>query len=165
MSFYRDSGKEPFSSEECGVLSRLMPHLMVAFQNYWAAQSLHLVSSACRNALDTVTSALFGIESAGCVRRARLYLPANKGGFACRTCCQLAYSSEAEDATGRIWRKQRKLAARLGAEDRTDPHPPRLKGMHVLTYQRVLRRIWACEMWRDEPLYRFMQRTGLLEVR
>jgi hypothetical protein len=86
-------------------------------------------------------------------RRALLYLPANKGGFACRTCCQLAYSSEAEDATGRVWRKQRKLAARLRAEDRTDTHPPRPKGMHQRTYQRVLERIWACEMWRDEQLY------------
>jgi hypothetical protein len=71
---------------------------------------------------------------------------------------RLAYAGEAQDATGRIWRKQRKLAARLGAEDRTDPHPPRPRGMHQRTYRRVLKRIWACEMWRDEQRYLFMQR-------
>ena len=45
--------------------------------------------------------------------------------------------------------RQRKLAAHLDAEDRTDPHPPRPKGMHG----------------RDEQLYVFMQRTGFAEVR
>jgi hypothetical protein len=53
-----------------------------------------------------------------------------------------------------MWRKQRKLAARLRAEERTDPHPPRPKGMHQRTYQRVLERIWAIEAWGDEQLYR-----------
>jgi hypothetical protein len=53
-----------------------------------------------------------------------------------------------------MWRKQRKLAARLGAEDGTDTHPPRPRGMHQRTYRRVLERIWACEMWRDEQLAR-----------
>jgi len=37
--------------------------------------------------------------------------------------------------------------------------------MHQRTYERVLERIWAIEASRDEQLYRFMQRTGLLQVR
>jgi hypothetical protein len=88
-------------------------------------------------------------------RRAVIYESATDGYFGCRGCMRLTYASEARDATGRIWRKQRKLAARLAAEDRTDPHRP--KGMHQRTYQRVLRQIWACEAWRDEQLYLFMQ--------
>jgi hypothetical protein len=97
-------------------------------------------------------------------RRAVLYGTAGDGKFGCRGCMQLGYASEAEDALGRAWRKQRKLAARLRAEDDTDIHPPRPKGMHQRTYRRVLERILACEMWRDEQLYRFMQRHGLLSV-
>jgi hypothetical protein len=38
---------------------------------------------------------------------------------------RLVYIVEAEDATGRSWRKQRKLAPRLGAEGVTDTHLPR----------------------------------------
>jgi len=57
------------------------------------------------------------------------------------------------DAAGRMRRKQRKLMARLGAADRTDPHPPRLKGMHQRTYQRDLERIWAIDARGDEQLY------------
>jgi hypothetical protein len=61
-------------------------------------------------------------------RRAIIYGVASDGKFGCRRCMRLAYASEAEDACGRSWRTQRKLAARLGAEDDTDPHPPRPKG-------------------------------------
>jgi len=52
-----------------------------------------------------------------------------------------------------MWRKHRKLMARLGAEDRSHPHPHRPKGMHQRTYQRVIERIWAIEAWGDEQLY------------
>jgi hypothetical protein len=94
-------------------------------------------------------------------RRAVLYGTASDGRFGCRSCMRLGYASEAEDALGRTWRRQRKLAARLGAEDDTDMRPPRPKGMHQRTYRRVLEGIWACEMWRDEQLYLFMRRHGL----
>jgi hypothetical protein len=91
-------------------------------------------------------------------RRAVLYGTASDGRFGCRNCMRLGYASEAEDALGRTWRRQRRLAARLGAEDDTDMHPPRPKGMHQRTYERVLNQIWACEASRDEQLYLFMQR-------
>ena len=90
---------------------------------------------------------------------ALLYLSTNRGGgsfhcsFRCRTCAQLAHTVEAEGAIGRMWRKQKKLLARLGAEDRSDPQPPRPKGMHQRTYQRVIERIRTIEAWGDEQLY------------
>ena len=91
-------------------------------------------------------------------RRAVIYGSASDGRFGCRGCMQLAYGSEADDACGRSWRTQRKLAIRLGAKDDTNPHPPRPKGMHERTYERILDRIWDQEMRRDELLYLFMQR-------
>ncbi len=75
---------------------------------------------------------------------------------------RLAYVSEAEDACGRSWRTQRKLAARLGAKDDTNAYPLRPKGMHERTYKRILQRIWDQEMRRDELLCLFMLRHGLL---
>jgi hypothetical protein len=71
---------------------------------------------------------------------------------------RLGYASEAEDACGRSWRAQCKLAARLGAKDERNLRRPRPKGMHKRTYERILRRIWNQEMRRDELLYLFMQR-------
>ena len=79
-------------------------------------------------------------------------------------CSKLAFSSEVEGTAERMWRKQKKLMARLGAEDRSDPQPPRPRGMHENTYQRLLERIWAIEAWGDEQLYRFMRRSGLAGV-
>lgn len=93
-------------------------------------------------------------------RSAILYGVARDGRFGCRICMRLGYASETEDAFGRSWRTQRKLAARLGAKDDTDPHPPRPKGMRERTYQRILGRIWDCEARRDEQVYLFMQRHG-----
>jgi len=87
-------------------------------------------------------------------RWALLYLLPNKAHFRCRTCARLAHSVEAEGAAERMWRKQKKLLARLGVEDRSDPHPPRPRGMHERTYQRLLERISAIEAWADdEQLY------------
>lgn len=65
LSFYREIGKSPFSSEDVGVLSILAPHLTVAARNYWTAQSLRLLTSARADALDALTSALFAIDRSG----------------------------------------------------------------------------------------------------
>lgn len=87
-------------------------------------------------------------------RRAVLYGVASDGKFGCRRCMRLAYASEAEDATGRLWRKQRGLEAKLGK------NWARPKGMHQSTHKQILERIWEAEMRRDEQLYLFMQRHG-----
>jgi DNA-binding CsgD family transcriptional regulator/PAS domain-containing protein len=65
MSFYRGNRKEAFSAHETELLSRLAPDLTVATQNFWAAQSLRMLSNAYRSAIDAVTSAVFGIDATG----------------------------------------------------------------------------------------------------
>jgi len=91
-------------------------------------------------------------------RRAVLYGVASDGKFGCRCCMRLGYASEAEDACGRSWRAQRRLAANLGAKDDMNPQPPRPRGMRRRTYERILHRIWDQEMRREEQFYSFMQR-------
>jgi hypothetical protein len=84
-----------------------------------------------------------------CTQRvAVLFLRAN--GFACRRCQGIAYSSQSEDMTGRAWRRQAKLEARLG------PNWQRPKGMHRSTRDNLLDRIFACELVREEALARYL---------
>ena len=69
-----------------------------------------------------------------CGRRiAILYSSAR--GFACRSCNQVAYSSQSEDAICRLRRKQGKLERRL------DKGWKRPKGMHHTTRDRLVRQI------------------------
>jgi DNA-binding CsgD family transcriptional regulator/PAS domain-containing protein len=65
MSLYRGLGAEPFSIEDAGLLSQVAPHLTIAAQNHFAAQALRLLTEAYQNAVDAVSSAVFGIESSG----------------------------------------------------------------------------------------------------
>lgn len=75
-----------------------------------------------------------------CTRRcAVVYGVHHLGGFACRHCMNLGYESEAEDVVGRLWRKQLKLEARLGA----DGEKP--KWMRWRSYKRLCERIDAVE--------------------
>lgn len=91
-----------------------------------------------------------------CHRRvAVVYL--RDGGFRCRQCNRVAYSSQSEDAIGRAWRKQAKLEARLGE------HWQRPKGMHRATRERLLAGIFACEEFRDAALCSYAARLGLLD--
>ncbi len=66
--------------------------------------------------------------------------------FACRTCHQLSYASQAEDACARTWRRQAKLEAKLG------PNWCRPKYMHHKTRDRLLATIFDCEARRDDVL-------------
>lgn len=118
------------------------------------AYPVHIVRTRCRYG---GTRPWFECPRCG-DRRAVLYGVASDGKFGCRRCMRLGYASEAEDACGRTWRAQRKLARRLGAKDDTNPRPPRPKGMRESTYGKILRRIWNQQMRRDEQLYLFMQR-------
>lgn len=61
------------------------------------------------------------------------------GRFACRTCQRVAYASQSEDELGRLWRKQLRLEARLGANWR------RPKGMRQHTYWRLFKALAECE--------------------
>lgn len=80
-----------------------------------------------------------------CGRRvAILYL---RGGyFACRLCKRVAYSSQSEDAIGRLWRRQGKIEKRLG-EDWQRP-----RGMRQRTYDRLFAELLDCEERRDAAL-------------
>ncbi len=75
-----------------------------------------------------------------CSRRcAILYGLSGDGYFGCRLCLRLAYTSEAEDACGRLWRKQRKLEARL------TEHDGKPKWMRARTFDRIYEKIVAVE--------------------
>lgn len=63
--------------------------------------------------------------------------------WACRRCLNLAYSVESEDETGRLWRKQSKLEARLAGDYQ------RPKGMHWKTYHEILQRVADIEERKD----------------
>lgn len=76
-------------------------------------------------------------------RRAVIFGVASDGRFGCRRCMCLAYSSEAEATLDRLWRKQRKLEAKLGKDHQ------RPKGMHGRTYERVLVQIDEVEGRQD----------------
>lgn len=77
-----------------------------------------------------------------CARRvAVLYL--HRGGFACRHCQRVAYSSQSESVMSETWRKQRKIEARIG------PNWVRPKSMRQLTYARLMDKLADCVMRRD----------------
>lgn len=89
-----------------------------------------------------------------CWRRvAVLYYRA--GRFACRHCNRIAYLTQSYDATGRAWRKQSKIEARLG-EDCERP-----KGMHATTYERLLGNLEECETVRNYAMIQALARMGL----
>ncbi len=59
--------------------------------------------------------------------------------FRCRSCSDLAYRSQREDAYGRQLSKARNIRARLGDKSGSldDFLPPKPKGMHWQTYERL----------------------------
>lgn len=83
-----------------------------------------------------------------CGRRcAVVYFDAAGGRYACRHCLRVAYLSQSEDETGRLWRKQRKIERKLvvGADEwNWEKH----KGMHHQTFGRLWDRYWQLEMRR-----------------
>ena len=80
------------------------------------------------------------------------------GRFICRRCGGVAYTSQSEDSLGRAWRLQSKLESRLG-ENWTRP-----KGMHHSTREKIVERIFGCEMAREDALALYMQRHRLLDL-
>lgn len=95
-----------------------------------------------------------------CQRRCLIVYGVDRFGyFSCRRCMNLAYPSEAEDRTGRLWRKTRKLEARLGK------HGVRPKGMHRSTYDRICDTLDAIEEEKDREftiaVAGLLRRTGM----
>lgn len=63
LSFYRSLGKEGFSEQETRWLSYLAPHLGVALRNYLTVRSMQLLDRVRAQALDAMTSAVFGLDA------------------------------------------------------------------------------------------------------
>jgi len=66
--------------------------------------------------------------------------------FACRKCLRLVYLGEAEDAKGRLWRKQRKIENCLIDGGSCYQKP---KGMHWRTFNRLADKIDEIERDKD----------------
>lgn len=78
---------------------------------------------------------------------------------ACRKCLKLRYPSQSDDDTDALWRKQRKLEAKLGGAD----YWCKPKGMHQTTFDRIRRETIELESKRDWLLvakYRGMFGSG-----
>jgi len=72
-----------------------------------------------------------------------LYGVSRYGNFACRVCERLAHASEAESPLDRLWRKQRKIEARL-VDGEFRP-----TGMRERTYEALIDRINEIEEQKD----------------
>lgn len=122
----------------------------------FAANGQHVTQEA---SIDRTPCSLGGsrpwFRCPSCNRRAAVLF--NRGGlFRCRSCSGVVYTSQSEDRIGRLWRRQRKLEARLGENWR------RPKGMHRTTRERILNGIFELEE-RRELLFDAM--LGRLEAR
>lgn len=74
----------------------------------------------------------------GCGRRVALLYMGNAGIFACRHCYRLAYPSQRETASDRVFRKADRIRERLGWEAGIcNPCGRRPKGMHQRTFDRL----------------------------
>jgi hypothetical protein len=74
-----------------------------------------------------------------CARRAAIVYWRGGSRFGCRSCWQLAYRSQSQDALGRAIRREARLTARLG------DFGQRPRGMHQQTYERILYAVERCE--------------------
>lgn len=100
-----------------------------------------------------------------CGRRcAVVYFGAPGGRYACRRCSRVAYLSQCEDETGRLWRKQRKIECKLAGSTGEWNGWQKPKGMHQQTFDRLRRRITEMEVRKDDLLGMFtaslLQRIG-----
>lgn len=87
---------------------------------------------------------------------AKIFLNKRNGHYACRKCVGITYYSQCEDAMDRAWRKQNKLESKLGK------HFVKPKGMHQSTHTRIFNKILECEDQREEYLYSYAKRLGML---
>lgn len=88
-----------------------------------------------------------------CGRRcAVVYFGALGGRYACRRCSRIAYLSQCEDETGRLWRKQHKIERKLAGSASKWDGWQKPKGMHQQTFDRLRNQIWEIEMRKDELL-------------
>ena len=93
-----------------------------------------------------------------CSRRcAKVFLNKRNGHYACSKCVGITYYSQCEDEMDRAWRKQNKIEKKL------DKYLMKPKGMHQSTHTRIFNQIRECERQRDDFLYSYAKRLGLLK--
>lgn len=86
-----------------------------------------------------------------CGRRcAVVYFGAPSGRYACRRCSRVAYLSQCEDETGRLWRKQRKIECKLAGSASEWNGWQKPKGMHQQTFDRLRSQIAEMEVRKDD---------------
>jgi hypothetical protein len=130
--------------EEIGSIGIDVLETAVQFRYAWTPRDCDPVQKLYRAALERTPCRYGGFRTwyrcPWCDRRcAVLYGLSRDGYFGCRLCLRLAYASEAEDTCDRLWRKKRKLEARLIDDD------GKPKWMRATTYVRILEHIDAVE--------------------
>ena len=90
-------------------------------------------------------------------RRRLLYLYGFRR-FLCRTCHGLAYPSQRERESDRAQRKANRIRVRLGGEPGWQRIPPRPKGMHRRTYDRLVSDIVVADSITDDAAIRVLAR-------
>jgi hypothetical protein len=72
----------------------------------------------------------------------------------CRRCCGLRYSSQAETRAARATRAMFKIVRTLDPSAQINDLPPKPKGMHWSTYDRLVDRYWAYSEWWGSQIMR-----------
>lgn len=90
----------------------------------------------------------------GCSRRV-LYLYGLRR-YLCRHCHQLSYPSQRERDNDRAQRKANRIRERLGGEGGWQNIPPRPKGMHRRTYDRLIKEIRMADAITDDAAVRLI---------
>jgi len=117
------------------------------------AETIRIVRVACRLGGSRPYFICPGVvDGIACGRRVtKLYQPGRY--FLCRHCNRLSYSSQSEDACGRMMRRITKIRQRLrGDPDMTAPFPRRPKGMWRRTYDRLRAQASKAEMRAEKAL-------------
>ncbi len=100
------------------------------------AEGLDVTYTACRHGGNR---AWFLCQNIGCGKRVAILYDTPKG-FRCRHCCDLDYRSHRERAWDRMLRRSRRIRAKVnGGSNLIEAFPPKPKGMHWATYDRLLR--------------------------
>jgi hypothetical protein len=93
----------------------------------------------------------------GCARRCRVLFGGSR--FRCRRCHGLRYSSQAETRTDRANRGMWKVVKRLDPEAQYNDLPPKPRGMHWRTYERLAERYHHYDdQWGVKVIRRFGMR-------
>lgn len=137
QALYRWNSKRHGEVPETSLFELVSPAMVTVTHvgGSMPAQSLDVTYTACRHGGNR---AWFLCPKLGCGKRvAILYDTPN--GFRCRDCCDLDYRSHRERPWDRMLRRSRRIRAKVqGGANLIEAFPPKPKGMHWATYDRLL---------------------------